>query len=257
MKRFLALFFIVVVSAFAFVVSPVAGAEEIYYVVPEGQEVYMQYARMANVNGEFTLDQARVLLPAGYTVKVVATESAQVRVTYCGLTDCFIAKSDLDKMTVSPSENALPTITVDVDGPTVYHYVKDAEGERIEMRGNITATTRLTYLGSYESGGFVYYAVRKEEENDVYYVLPSAATVAKVEAVLHPAANVVESKPRQSAAETAKEKEFTWVRFVLILGVIVPLITIVLMIVRPSARRRRQHREIYDDEDDYDGIDEV
>lgn len=258
MKRFLALFLIVVVSAFAFVVSPVAGAEEIYYVVPEGQEVYLQYARMVRVNGEFTLDQARVLLPTGYTVKIVGNDADQVKVAYCGLTDCYIDKSDLDKMAISPSEVKLPDITVKVDDLFVYRYVEEGGVGKIEPYDTVAPTSALTYLGTYVYNTVAYYAVKVDGAEGVYYTLVSHSNEAEVNAVLHPAENIVEAKsPQGSSVSSSKDKEFTWVRFVLILGVIVPLITIVLMIVRPSARRRRQHREIYDDEDDYDGIDEV
>ena len=255
MKKLLVLFLAICVMVACFVVVPTAAAEEgLFYVVSEGQEVYLQYAKMDD--STFQVSRAKVLLPAGYTVqtKVAGTN---IKVSYMGIEDFYITQADLEKMTVSPSEKALPEIAVKVDDLYLYRFTAD---EKIEAYGSIPASAELTYLGSYTYNSLEYYAVSMKGEEGVYYTLASHSNAAEINAILHPNANTsIISAPETGSDKTSDKKEggFTWVRFVLILGIIVPLITIVLMIIRPSAARRRAHREIYDDDDDYDGIDEV
>jgi len=260
MKRFVALIACIFVLASCLsVAAPVAAAEEIYYVVQEGQEVYLDYARMVIDGDAFRLVRARFLLPTGYTFKTTESTTDRLKVTYCGLTDCYVSTADMDKLTVSPSEVALPDITVKVDDLFVYRFVyEEGTAGKLEPQGSVAADAKLTYLGTYTYNSVAYLAVRMEGSSDIYYTLASHSNEAEINAILHPAANIVEPKGTNTDdAAATKDKEFTWVRFVLILGIIVPLISIVLMIVRPAATRRRAHREIYDNDDDYDGIDEV
>lgn len=257
MKRIVALIVCILLLTSLCAVTPVAAAEEIYYVVAEGQQVYLDYYRF-DVS-TVTLKTGRFLLPEGYTFKSTGVEGDKLRVTYCGMTDCYIANADVDKLVVSPSEVKLPDITVKTDDLFVYRCVLDegTKEAKIEPHGAITDEAKLTYLGDYTYNSVPYYAVKIEGQDAVFYTLVSHSNSAEINAVLHPAANIVEPKSSQTdATDQKKDKEFTWVRFILILGIIVPFITIVLMIVRPTAGRRRVHREIYDDEDDYDGIDQ-
>lgn len=255
MKKLLVLFLAICVMVSCFVVVPTAAAEEgLFYVVQEGQEVYVQYAKM---DSSFNVIRAKVLLPTGYTVKTKGSDGTNVKVSYMGMDDFYITQADIEKMTVSPSEKALPEIAVKVDDNYLYRFTGD---EKIVAYGSIPATAELTYLGSYTYNSLEYYAVSMKGGEGVFYTLASHSNSAEINAIVHPNANTsIISAPETGSDKTSDKKEggFTWVRFVLILGIIVPLITIVLMIIRPSAARRRAHREIYDDDDDYDGIDEV
>ena len=253
MKKLIVLFFILCVVASCLAVVPIAAADELYYAVPEGQEIYLEYAKLDT--DTLTLKKARVLLPTGFTIKTIGTEGNNTKVSYCGVNDFFLPKSELDKLTVSPSEKAVPEIAVKVDDHYLYQY---NEG-KIEPLGSVAADVKLTYLGEYTYNSTAYFAVRQEGVEGVFYTLASHSNAAEINATLHPGTGTsIIATPDTSADKTADKKDggFTWVRFILILGIIIPLITIVLMIVRPTAARRRTHREIYDGDDDYDGIDE-
>ena len=261
MKKMLALFLAICLVAACLTVVPVAAADEtLFYVVQEGQEVYLEYAKPDNATYSWKI--ARLLLPVGYTFSSAGkAEGGKIKVTYCGLTKGFIYETDWDKLTVSPSEKALPEIAVKVDDHYLFRYVAEGNNAgRIEPDGSIAADVKLTYLGEYTYNNTLYYAVEQEGREGVFYTLASHSNATEINAVLHPDTGTsIISTPEVGADKTADKKDggFTWVRFVLILGIIVPLITIILMIVRPGASRRRAHREIYEGDDDYDGIDEV
>lgn len=251
MKKLLVLTSCLLVLAACFAPVPLARAEEVYYVVPEGQEIVFEFALL---NEDNTVTVAPLVLPDGVTVQKVSEGTAKITVVYNGLTG-KITKEDIQKMAVSAS-SAGKAIDIAVKVDDNYIYTFDSNGHREEH--TVTADTHLAYLGTYVYNQVAYFAVKKEAENMVYYALCSHANEEEINAILHPTANIIEANEPQSAVASAdKGSEFTWVRFILILGIVVPLITIVLMIIRPTAKRRRTHREIYDSDDDYDGIDEV
>lgn len=258
MKKLFVLLLCMVLLSASLVVAPVAMADEgDFYVVPEGQEIV---ATVSKYDGQLrkTID-ADFVLPYGYKVTVVSRSADDVIISFGGI-EGHIATADLAKMTKNDNKAlALPEIEVQVKDNTVYRLVGTS------MTPSAVNNARLTYLGTYNYDTTAYYAVRMAGSDFVYYA-PQAAVDNKVEVeeALHPTTNVVENVDNPATADSSakKDKEFTWVRFILILGIIVPLITIIFMIIRPKGgRRRRAMREIYDDGDysdsDYDGIDEV
>ncbi len=244
-----------VILAVALAAAPVALAEEAHYVVPQGTDIYFEHFDFDEDTG--ATSRSAFLLPAGFTVQFNGFTSGnnKAKVFFGGLNG-YISATDWAKMSANASTTAiaLPSIEVKVDDLTVYRFVDDGRKEVAIAGGQ-----KLYYLGNYTHvNGVRYYATRMEGDTSfVYYALVSHANEAEIEQVLHPTTNVVEVVEPTAEVEKNETKQFGWVRFVLILGIVVPLITILFMIIKPKAAKRRQHREIYDGDDDYDGIDEV
>lgn len=256
MKRLLAVFLCVMVLSLLGVAAPFAQAEGVCYIVPEGQQVNFIYDER---DTESLKDNyVRVTVPYGYTMVVIGDVTGKnISAIYAGKTG-LVSNDDLKKMAVSPSEKQLPAIEVKVStGVSLYRII---DGSRVEV-GSVDEATKLYYIGGYVLNSIPYYAVRKENDDTFVYFVLNNDTVQnsiEIEDTLHPRGAIVSAaEGGSSATETPSTKNFTWVRFVLILGIIVPLITIVLMIVRPRARMRRTYREVSDNDDDYDGIDDV
>lgn len=255
MKRVLMVLFALALACIVAAVSvaPVAMAEDAFYTVEAGQQVTFSYYYFGT--------QATFNLPYGYSFAYTGstkynngTEYAVVR--YAGF-EGYIAKAQLDSMRVAATNSPLPQVTVVVDGLTAYRFA-----DNIRQAFDLQSTDTLYYLGTYNAGDIDYYAVYSaSNSDDIFYVVQSHTNRTEIEATLHPSTdNGEDNKDKtidsQPPAET--KSGFTWMRFALILGIVVPLITIVIMVVRPRRMRRSApRREINEEEDDYDGIDEV
>lgn len=257
MKRCVCLLLCMMFLASFCLAVPTALADgEACYVVPEGQQIGFIYREFDSAT--LTNNNVTIVLPVGYTVTVQGTidmSSPYVSVMYAGLSG-YVSNTDFAKLQLSAAQKDLPQIEVKpLDGMPVYRIVA---GGRVEA--DLAADATLVYRGTYVLNNVDYYAVQATgNTNYVYYVLQnSVQNSIEIEDTLHPRANVVPAQEAGgSAVDDKKHKDFTWVRFVLILGIIVPFITIILMIIRPKSRARRVYREVSDSDDDYDGIDEV
>ena len=257
MKRLIALLVCAMIIAMCFASVPVAAAEQACYIVPEGVEIRFVFENVDYGVFPPTRSYADFVVPYGYTITVTSVGDVTAIAEFGGIKG-LVSKEDLDKLTISPSQLALPEVEVTVDDKTVYRFV---DGNRQSY--DIVDGQRLLYLGTFTHNTVAYYAVRIEgDANFIYYAQFNHSNHAEVDAAVHPKSNSASLEQggtgtTDAVATPRTDTEFTWVRFVLILGIIVPLITIVFMIVRPRGRARRAHREIYDGDDDYDGIDEV
>ena len=249
------LVFIMVLAcvATAAVGAPVALAEDAYYTVEAGQQVTFSYYYFGS--------QALFNLPYGYsfnyTGRTKYNNGVEYAVVQYGQFEGYIVKTQLDSMRTASTNSALPQVKVVVDGLTAYRF---ADGTRQAF--DVQASDTLYYLGNYTAGDIDYYAVYSQSNADeIFYVVQSHTNRAEIEATLHPNVSTPDgdtSKTIDSQSPIDNKTGFTWMRFALILGIVIPLITIVVMVVRPRRMRRSApRREISEEQDDYDGIDEV
>ncbi len=258
MKRFwLFLLAITVALVAALSCAPVALAEgDAHYLVGDSA-VTFYYANRFGERFSFTL-------PSGYTVALGATvtdgSTAYVEATFAGLEGLVLA-SDKQKMTLSSTSVALPRAVVTSKMGWIFKMMPDGTLNPEAYTDGMT----LTYLGSFDYNGTLYYAVQKTTDgNRVYYVLASDANQEDVEAIVHPK-KATEPTPTDPSGtsntisnptSTENKKGFTWVRLVLIIGIIAPLVVILLFIIRPRHKVSRAVRELSDVDDDDLDLDE-
>lgn len=224
-------------------------ADEIYYTAQQDKAVQFSYYYFGQ--------EATFTIPYGYSFCVVGyvtyggVEYASVQY---GPFEGVVPKAQIEGLSVAATVAQLPEVSVTVDDASAYRI---AGGKRAQF--DLNKEDELYYLGTAALDDVDYYAVYCKGQKEIFFVVQSHTNKAEVEAAIHPH-NTTDTTtviaPTDSEVEP-KKQGFTWMRFVLILGIVIPLITIIIMIIRPRRARPKQAREIYEDTDDYDGIDEV
>ncbi|MBO4534339.1 MAG: hypothetical protein J5755_00200 [Clostridia bacterium] len=255
MKKLCTLLLAIIFVALTFSMGaiPLASADgEAHYLV--GEQAVTFYYYFLGVRYTFQL-------PQGYTVSLGASFSeggtTYVEASFAGY-EGMIVSADRDKMTLSSEKVALPRAVVTSDINVVFK--PDANGN-LNDYAPYTSSTTLTYLGTYEYDHTPYYAVQMQTDaKKIYYVAVSNANQEDVERIVHPKAVVVDGGSGDGSAvvganEGSSKKGFTWVRLLLIIGIIAPLAVILLFIFRPRRRVSRAYRELSDAQEDEDDLD--
>lgn len=248
MKR-ISLCLLLIILCLAFACPSVAmAADTSHRLIPAGGVMVYHVDLNTGRTSEF-------MLPEGYTIQSNGRESSEyVFFTYKGM-DCKIKVAEWNRLAIAPSAKEVPQITVTTASQSLYYWVGE---ERQYVEADADGT--LYYLGAYSKNSINYFAVKKSTDDySVFYVVAGDANAEEINSILYPTA--VEPGPEINQGDVTvdppeKEEGFTWVRFLLILGIIIPAIVIILMIVRSRSRRSRAHREIYDEDAGYDSIDD-
>lgn len=249
-KTFFFIFILLLATTFALGALPLASADEAHYAVGEDKVTFYFYNDFGDA---YTFD-----LPSGYTVALgdsrVRDGITYLRATFNGLSG-WIKSSDQSKLTLAASKVDLPRAIVTCNLPVIFVPSTAGNVTTVAYEDNST----LVYLGDFtDSKGTVYYAVLKLTDGDsVYYVPVANANQEDVERIIHPKATDTgtDSSTVVSTDTGSTKKGFTWVRLVLIIGIIAPLGVILLFIFRPRRRVSRAYRELTDVEEDEDDLD--